>query len=148
MVRRILKAMIRAAREEYTAIRKSKRYDYYWQLYSDKWNKDLDWINEQIQIDQESNHWLLLGQEFNMWCMQAEPFTLKTIDELCGRRGFSDKQKQYIIDMTRHMGILISEEAMTKRKEQEKRRWDKKYGRPRDRKMLAADEPMVEGSSN
>lgn len=112
MIVRLFKAASKAVREELRDIKKERMYRVYSKLWTSKWNSDLDWIIKQIDLDEETDKnasfkWSqLVQQEIRMWAGVAEPVSMNEINALSERRGFSRVQRQYLIDMTRHMGIL------------------------------------------
>ncbi len=130
MIMRILKAMLNGAKKEYAEIQKNKRTDVYYSRYVEKWNRDLDWINAQISDENNNTYWYwgqLLQQEFRMWSMIAKPIDMAEINLLSEIRGFNKEQKQYIVNMTKYMGLLISDEKMKAIKDKERMADEKKY---------------------
>jgi hypothetical protein len=111
MLLRILKASFLGAVKEYIQIKREKEYKKLHKLWVEKWNNDLEWINEQIKIDNKHFEWAqLVQQEINMWARIGDKFTMEKIDYLVKMRRFNQIQKQYLIDHALNMGLLISEE--------------------------------------
>jgi len=70
-----------------------------------KWNLDLPDKMKKCRYPSESWKWsALVWQEIWMWINLADPYLPpKEIDELSHRRGFTPEQKDYLIDMMKHV---------------------------------------------
>lgn len=80
----------------------------------DFWNANLDEINKNISENMDFDKWLnetgfkwqqLVWQEIDMWARINRPVYKKEFEIICERRGFNNKQKDFLVEALRLAGL-------------------------------------------
>lgn len=79
------------AREELCQINLQKAADY--------WNQNIPNIEYHITAGDDPFKWnQLVWQELNMWACLSRPVNESEFDDICLRRGFTQTQRQFLLD--------------------------------------------------
>lgn len=108
------------------------------------WNSQIDRINSHIDDNQHRNHtyfhWdQLIHQELRMWATLGKPVTPSDLDFMVNRRGFSDVQRDFLIEGLEVMGLWYPDGVPSS--EETQKFWD---GAFEDNEMAALRKALPE----
>ena len=73
---------------------------------NEKWQKDLEWIVPLAEKTKREFYWFqLIHQEILMYLKLNEQVSLKEFDWLINRRGFNLKERLYLQEMLKYVGL-------------------------------------------
>lgn len=81
-------------------------------LCNERFEKYVQWWNSEIVPSVLTMDWMLVRQEIRMWIQLGKPVGIDEIEWMSVRRGFTDHQKEAIIDGLKLVGLYTDKLTM------------------------------------